>query len=236
MSTVTPGLADIDAALAKGEWWLRILEELAEAGVALAGELAADVKAGRKDPRKAADEYVRIAAAVREAAAMSFRLEEALRGLASLRARTLEEIAAAKAAAAAQAAAEAAARAKACAKDKERREARKAKVRELVMEAIDREAADVEDRETLSLVLEQRLSFDPAFADIESLPLRETVERICADLGITPDWSRWEAEDWNPPAPIFHGPWPPPRPDDPPKDLAADTASPIRPPAPARLE
>jgi hypothetical protein len=35
MSTVAPDLADIDAALAKGEGWLRLLEELAEAGVAL---------------------------------------------------------------------------------------------------------------------------------------------------------------------------------------------------------
>ncbi len=104
---------------------------------------------------------------------------------------------------------------------KERREARKAKVLELVTEAIDHAAADAEDRENLCLALQEHLSFDPAYTDIDSLPLRETVERICADLTITPDWSRLEAQDWNPPAPLFHGPWPPPRGDHPPADVAA---------------
>jgi hypothetical protein len=227
MSDAAPDLADIDAALAKGEWWLRILEELAEAGVALASQLAGDVKAGRRRPQDAADDYVRVAAAVREAVAMTLRLQEALRGLASLRACTLQDIAAAKAKAHAEANAEA----------RERREARKAEVRERVRQAIDRETADPEDRENLRLALEERLSFDPAYTDIDSLPLRETVERICADLNITPDWSRWEAEDWNPPNPMFHGPWPPPRPDDPDEGLAAETAARVRPPiAPIRPE
>jgi hypothetical protein len=176
---------------------------------------------------------------------MSVRLEQALRGLSALRAGTQDEIAAAMAKAAAEttaaeAAAESAARAharaKANAEAKERREARKAKVRALVTEAIDQEAADEQDHEDLCLALEERLSFDPAYTDIDSLPLRETVERICADLKITPDWSRWEAEDWNPPNPMFHGPWPPPRPGDPPQHLAAETPAPIRPPAPVCLE
>jgi hypothetical protein len=245
MSDAAPERADIDAALAKGEWWLRILEELAEAGVALASQLAGDVEAGRRRAEDAADDYVRVAAAVREAVAMRVRLEQALRGLASLRACTRDEIAAAMgraaaettaAAAAAESAARANAHAKAGAQAKERREARKAEVRELVTEAIDHEAADEEDHENLCLALEERLSFDPAYTDIDSLPLRETVERICADLDITPDWSRWEAEDWNPPGPTSHGPWPPPRPDDPGDVGAGETPTPIRPTAHARLE
>jgi hypothetical protein len=245
MSAAAPELADIDAALAKGEWWLRILEELAEGGVALASQLAGDVEAGRRRAEDAADDYVRVAAAVREAIAMSVRLEQALRGLASLRGCAKDEIAAAMARAAAEttaaeAAAESAARAnaraKAGAETKERREARKAKVRELVTEAIDHDAADEEDHENLCLALEERLSFDPAYTDIDSLPLRETVERICADLDIVPDWSRWEAEHWNPPSPMFHGPWPPPRPDDPGDAFAVEPPAPTRPPAPVHVE
>jgi hypothetical protein len=245
MSDVAPELADIDAALAKGEWWLRILDELAEGGVALARQLAGDVKAGCRRAEDAADDYVRVAAAVREAVAMSVRLEQALRGLRSLRACPRDQIRAAMATAAAEttaaeataeSAARANARAKAGAQAKERRETRKAKVRELVTEAIDHDAADEEDHENLCLALEERLSFDPAYTDIDSLPLRETVESICADLDITPDWSRWEAEDWNRPKPRFDGPWPPPRPGDPHELVVAETPAPIRPPALVPLE
>jgi hypothetical protein len=234
MSAAAPDLADIDAALAKGQWWLRLLEELAEAGVALAGELADDVKAARRRPQDAADDYARISAAVREAIAMSIRLEQALRGLTALRACAPGDIAAAKAKAAVQAAADAAAETHARAK--ERLETRKAKVRELVTEVIDREAEDEEDHENLSLALEERLSFDPAYTDIDSLPLRETVERICADLTITPDWSRWEAEDWTPHNPDVYDPSPPPRPDDPPQHVGAKRPVPIRPPGPVRRQ
>jgi hypothetical protein len=217
MTDATPDLGDIDAAIAKGEWWLRLLDELAQAGVELAGALAPEVKAGRLEAGDAADQFERISAAVRRAIAMSFRLEEVLRGLTALRACTAQEIAAAKARALAQARADAAAREEARARTKARREARKDEVRELVMEAIDHEAADAEDHENLGLALDLRLSFDPAYTDIDSLPLRETVERICADLGITPDWRRWEAGTWKPRRPAFqHSDWPTPPPEPPP--------------------
>jgi hypothetical protein len=26
--------------------------------------------------------------------------------------------------------------------------------------------------------------------------VRETVERLCRDLGLNPDWSRWDGEGW----------------------------------------
>jgi hypothetical protein len=29
-------------------------------------------------------------------------------------------------------------------------------------------------------------------------PIRETVEAICKDLGLSPDWSRWTGEGWDP--------------------------------------
>ena len=37
------------------------------------------------------------------------------------------------------------------------------------------------------------------------MPVRETVEHLCADLELTPDWSLWEGEGWTPQAP-FHRP------------------------------
>jgi hypothetical protein len=53
--------------------------------------------------------------------------------------------------------------------------------------------------------LEERLHEDEAYVDLEQAPLRETVERLCADLELTPDWSRWEGEGWTAQAP-FHRP------------------------------
>ena len=214
MSTPGPTLADIDDAIAKAEWWLRLLEELAESGVVMTRELAAAVKAGSLPVHDVVDDFDTISAAVRRAIALSMQLEEALRGLNALRKCTLDEIAAAKAKAFTQTQADAAARENARAAAKARREARKEQVRELVMEVIDSEATDREDHENLTLALNQRLSFDPAYTDIDSLPLRETVLRICRDLTITPDWSRWEAGRWKPRNPVFQYPGGPSLPPD----------------------
>jgi hypothetical protein len=237
MSASGPDLTDIDAAIAKGEWWLRLLEELAETGVAMARELVTEVRAGRLHATDAAEAHVGLSAAVRQAIAMSQRIEQALRGLNALRECTLEEIAAAKAKAQAHAEAAAAAREKARAQARARREARKEEVRALVMAVIDREAADAEEHEKLSLALDQRLSFDPAYTDIDSLPLHQTVERICADLKIVPDWRRWEAGDWKPRNPGFqHTDWPIASPDQPSLAFADDTDAGPRPANAARLE
>ena len=233
MSADAPDLSDIDAAIAKGEGWLRLLEELAEAGVALARELAPDVSAGRIDPFAAAGLFGQVSAAVRQAIAMSVRLEQGLRGLTALRACSAEEIADARARALEKAKAEAAAREAARARAQARREARREEVRELVMQVIDAETTDREPHENLSLALEARLSFDPAWIDLDALPLRETVARLCAALGITPDWNRWEAGTWKPRDPRAEPPWPTPSPDRPPPVFAGYSDTPI---TPSRLE
>ena len=227
MVAFAPDLSDIDAAIAKGEGWLRLLEELAEAGVALARELAPEVSAGRIEPSAAADLYGRISAAVRQAIAMSVRLEEGLRGLVALRACSAQEISDARARAFTQAKAEAAARDRAREQARARREARREQVRGLVLKVIEEEATDREAHENLSLALEARLSFDPAWIDIDALPLRETVARLCAALGITPDWSRWEAEHWKPRDPRAESDWPTPSPDRPPPVFAGNSAATI---------
>ncbi len=82
---------------------------------------------------------------------------------------------------------------------------KKARVRELVRDVIDRETPDPEDNDTLVEALEERLLCDEAYDDIEELPLRDIVERLCADLQLHPEWCRWTGEGWKPDPP-FHRP------------------------------
>jgi hypothetical protein len=42
---------------------------------------------------------------------------------------------------------------------------------------------------------------DEAYGGFPERPYRETVERICKDLGLTPDMSRWEGDGWRPDLP-----------------------------------
>jgi hypothetical protein len=80
---------------------------------------------------------------------------------------------------------------------------RKAQVRELLRDVIDRETPDPEDNDTLVDALEERLLCDEAYDSIEGLPLRDIVERLCADLQLKPDWSRWTGEGWIPNPPFY---------------------------------
>jgi hypothetical protein len=82
---------------------------------------------------------------------------------------------------------------------------RKAKVRGLVRDVIDRETPDPEESDALLDALEERLLCDEAYDVIEGLPLRDIVERLCADLELNPDWSRWTGDGWIPDPP-FHRP------------------------------
>jgi hypothetical protein len=73
-------------------------------------------------------------------------------------------------------------------------------VRDYVADAIEAEAAErgTPDRDVERLLddLDERLDdgdYDDALADG---PIGDLVARICADLGVTPDWSLWEDQDW----------------------------------------
>ncbi len=44
--------------------------------------------------------------------------------------------------------------------------------------------------------MHERLEDPDDEADFARRPIGELVARICQDLGVTPDWSLWEAEDW----------------------------------------
>jgi hypothetical protein len=73
---------------------------------------------------------------------------------------------------------------------------RKARVRELVREAIDREVEDPDENDLLVDALEERLLCDDAYLDIEDLPLQNVVASVCADLMLSPDWRDWKGEGW----------------------------------------
>ena len=77
------------------------------------------------------------------------------------------------------------------------REAREADIRQRVMAVIDREAVDADHHDALVAALDARLSFNLAYVDIDILPLRERVMRLCADLRLGPDRRRWQAEDFS---------------------------------------
>ena len=79
---------------------------------------------------------------------------------------------------------------------------RKARVLDLVREAADREIADPEDHDILMDAVEERLLCDEAYANIDDLPLRDIVERLCADVKLQPDWRRWDKDGWKPNPPF----------------------------------
>jgi hypothetical protein len=44
--------------------------------------------------------------------------------------------------------------------------------------------------------LHERLVDEDEIVSFGTLPIGASIARICADLGLTPDWSLWEDEDW----------------------------------------
>ena len=83
------------------------------------------------------------------------------------------------------------------------RAGRKGQVRELVVDVADHEIPDPDEYERLTDALDERLLRDEAYSHLEDLPIREIVERLCADLKLKPDWSRWTGKGWKPNPPFF---------------------------------
>jgi hypothetical protein len=166
-----------DSADARTERHLRGLAELGEIGLELARLVrrrAAEQAAA--NPDGAVDEslglvFARIARAVRQTFALEARLAEDRR----------------------TAQAETAARA--AAESRLRVERRKTKVRTAVERILDAEAHE-SDAENLFYDLTERLETDYDDADFTDRPIGELVARICRDLGVIPDWSLWEDQDW----------------------------------------
>jgi hypothetical protein len=83
------------------------------------------------------------------------------------------------------------------------RAGRRGVVRQLTVDVADREIPDAAEYDIFTAALDERLLYDLAYRNIDDLPLRDIVERLCADLLLKPDWSRWTGEGWKPNPPFF---------------------------------
>lgn len=198
-----------DPAIPRAEQRLRMLEKLAQLEMELAEALQrqaiaaanptlpADPDADAEPATGAAPDtagelsagFARIARSLRLTLTLQARAEEQLR---ALRAGVAADLEARRFTARKRALDEAAAQ------NRDRRDT----VERLVWEAAEREVEDEEALKGVLEALEERLDDDGAYWNIGRLPLRETVERLCADLELNPDWSRWEGEGWTPEPPF----------------------------------
>jgi hypothetical protein len=137
--------------------------------------------------------YARVARAVRLTIALQSKLLNEVRAHDETEARE-------RAAGADDQAAEAAAQADAADRAlRGRDKARLDRVERIVQRAINAEYDEDEDEdviEKLSREAADRLDDEDIYGDLTRLTNGEIVERICRDLGLSPDWSRWAEEAW----------------------------------------
>jgi hypothetical protein len=181
-ATQPQGLADDDPSVVRAEGRLRMLRRLAEIGMELA-EWTLNTEAAPSKGQDPADAFARLSRAIRLTLTLEAKTDEALRDLKAgvVRKRKKERKRAARRHEAAAA--------------KEAQE-RAEKVRELVAEAAEAEIPDAYEFAGRYFALRERLDEDTAYRDCGQRPLREIVERLCKDLMISPDWSRWDGEGW----------------------------------------
>jgi hypothetical protein len=160
---------------------LRLLQELAELGM----DIARAVRAEAVEPAPAPEDdaapsrfgadlglvFARIARAVRQTLALEARV--AADGRQAQERRQAEEV-------------------------RRRAEQRRKDVRSYVAQAIEAEAAErkTPDHQVERLLddLDERL--DDYEDALQEAPIGALVARICKDLGVTPDWSLWDDQDW----------------------------------------
>lgn len=209
----TLALPEQDAELAthpavlRAERRLRLLEELADIGMDLVRALRPDAEAAAGDAaretarteshpakrRDPVDLYANVSRAVRLTLALEARTDAALTELKADLSQTRQReqrVAAWSADAAVD----------------ERGASRRDQVRRCLRTAAETEAESPEQLDDFFLAIEQRLAEDPAYADLDDRPLREIVERLCFDLHIYPNWTRWTGAGWT-----AHGPQARPR-------------------------
>ena len=163
----------LDLSIARAERRLRLLEELSEIGM----ELARALKPGAEADKTAGE------APAKDPAAVFAPLSRAIRLTLALEARTDQELRDLKAGVSR-------------APQHARAQAREDQVRDLVLKVAERECEDISAFEGIEEALQERLDLDEAYVDCSLRPLRQTVERLCKDLGLEPDWSRWAGEGW----------------------------------------
>src|SRR5471030_1085811 len=183
-----------DPSVLRAERRLRLLEELSEIGMEMARALRPGAEAGEDSPedkargkgRDPADAFGSLSRAIRLTLALEARTDEELRDLKAgvVRVRQDERVRTAERAERAEHAAHI------------DRLIRKGEVSCLVERLAEAEIGDGDQFENLCAALEERLDEDAAYQDLDKWPLRETVERLCKDLALSPDWSGWDHEDW----------------------------------------
>ena len=188
MSTPTPdetamAQETLDLSVARAEHRLRLLEELAEIGMELARALKPGPEADEKADKTAAE------APAKDPAAVFAPLSRAIRLTLALEARTDQDLRDLKAGVSR-------ARKEARAKAAHDCGAREQQVRALVLNVAERECESREAFDELEEALQERMDYDEVYNDCGERPVRPTVERLCKDLGLTPDWSRWAGEGW----------------------------------------
>ena len=164
-----------------------VLRELTELGMrmarALCEEVEAAAKAGEPQPQRAADP-----------ALMFSRISRAVRLTLALETKLIEDAQAGPARRETQAADRKAQAIRGYEADRARAVARKETVVEVVETVID---FDAPENDIESLLERSEVLLDPdedaKFADA---PLSVWITAICKDLGLTPDWNLWAAEDW----------------------------------------
>ena len=177
-----------DPAVLRAEARLAALRELTEIGMAFARALGRKAET-EEDLTAPAESFTRVSRAVRLTITLEEKTDRALRDLQAGVVREAEVRRAESARRAAEA-------------EIARRAARRERVRDLVIEAAEREIEAVEALCELEDALDERLEDDTAYEDLDGPPLREIVARLCADLKLDPDWSRWTGEGWAPRKPF----------------------------------
>ncbi len=99
-----------------------------------------------------------------------------------------------------------------------RQDARVELLRDIVREAAETEVFDRERLEEIERKLDERLEGYPTHGDLADLPFEEVVRLLCAELGLQPDWRRWNGRGWSPRQPSQ---WPPRSGSDPPGPYAS---------------
>ena len=65
------------------------------------------------------------------------------------------------------------------------------RIRDAVWDVIDHEITELHPAVDVLQALHERLAEGERYDTVVFRPLRESVESICKDLGLAPDWSRW---------------------------------------------
>jgi hypothetical protein len=172
-----------EAQVRRAEHRLALLEELTEIGMRLARRL--ETQAATSDPAAgdAADTFNGLSRAIRLTAALAEKVDVNLTDLKLGVVKTREEE-----------------RAKAEKRTRERiekaREDRVERVRELVLNVAESEHENYDVIDKIYEALDVRLEEDEPIFGSPDQPLRAMVERLCKDLDLNPDWSRWKGDGW----------------------------------------